>query len=82
MRRSVGWLPAGLLAVGLLAVSSAFAVRANDQPKGLGEPTCKAYGTAVVFAKTPSEAAKLAAKEEKLVMVLHISGLFEDPDFT
>ena len=79
MRRSVGWL-----AVGLIAVWGALATRADDQPKGLGlgTPTCKAYGTAVVFAKSPSEAAKLAAKEEKLVMVLHISGIFEDPDLT
>ena len=79
MRRFVGWL-----AVGLMAVGGGLATRADDQPKGLGlaTPTCKAYGTAVVFAKSPSEAAKLAAKEEKLVMVLHISGYFEDSDFT
>jgi hypothetical protein len=78
MRRSVGWL-----AVGLVALCSAFVLRADDQPKGLGlEPTCQTYGTVVTFAKSPSEAAKLAAKEEKLVMVLHISGIFEDPNLT
>ena len=31
-----------------------------------------------VFVTAP----KLAAKEEKLVMVLHISGIFEDPNLT
>jgi len=40
------------------------------------------FGTSVKFAKSPSEAAKQALKEEKLVMVLHVSGEFEDPDFT
>lgn len=40
------------------------------------------FGTSVKFVKTPSEAARQALKEEKLVMVLHVSGEFEDPDFT
>jgi hypothetical protein len=45
--------------------------------------TCNGdFGTAVKFAKSPSDAAKQALKEEKLVMVLHVSGEFEDPDFT
>lgn len=45
-------------------------------------PTCGDYGTAVEFADSPKEAAKLAAKEEKLVFVLHVSGHFEDPGIT
>jgi len=45
-------------------------------------PTCGDYGTTVEFADTPKEAAKLAAKEEKLVFVLHVSGHFEDPGIT
>ena len=40
------------------------------------------HGTAVAFVDSPSEAAKLALKQEKLVMVLHISGIFEDPGCT
>jgi hypothetical protein len=36
----------------------------------------------VHFVTTPSEAARQALKEEKLVFVLHVSGLFEDPTFT
>ena len=40
------------------------------------------HGTAVAFVDSPSEAAKLAAKQEKLVFVLHVSGIFEDPGCT
>ncbi len=43
-------------------------------------PSC--HGTAVNFVATPSEAAKQAKKEEKLVFVLHVSGQFEDPTIT
>ena len=34
------------------------------------------------FVNTPSEAAKEAKKQEKLVFVLHVSGQFEDPGIT
>jgi hypothetical protein len=44
--------------------------------------TCGQYGTNVQFEKTPSDAARKALKEEKLVMVLHVSGDFENPEFT
>jgi hypothetical protein len=40
------------------------------------------HGTAIDFVATPVTAAKLAAQQKKLVMVLHVSGYFEDPDFT
>jgi len=40
------------------------------------------FGTSLHFEKTPSEAARKALKEEKLVIVLHVSGDFEDPAFT
>ena len=39
-------------------------------------------GTAIDFYDNPSEAAKQAAKAQKLVFVLHVSGNFEDPRFT
>ena len=42
----------------------------------------KSHGTSVQFFDTPSEAATQAKKEQKLVCVLHISGHFENPDFT
>jgi hypothetical protein len=66
---------AGLAALLCLASAQAAA------PQQTGE-TCGNYGTSVHFEKSPSDAAKKAQKEEKLVMVLHVSGLFEDPDFT
>lgn len=44
--------------------------------------SCGKFGTSVNFVGTPSEAAKQASKEEKLVFVLHVSGNFETPDFT
>ena len=54
---------------------------------GLSWPTtvqagCAKHGTQVEFVDTPKEAAELAKKEEKLVFVLHVSGLFEDPKLT
>ena len=42
----------------------------------------KSHGTTVQFFDTPSEAATQAKKEQKLVFVLHISGHFENPEFT
>jgi len=46
------------------------------------EGGCGSHGTSVDFVDTPAEAAKLAKKEGKLVLVLHVSGHFEDPRFT
>ncbi len=43
---------------------------------------CGRFGTQVEFVSSPSEAARKAQKEEKLVFVLHVSGHFEDPRFT
>ena len=66
MRRSLF----GVAAVALLAA-----------PAAAGETTC-GYGTKIDFVDTPKEAAALAKKQEKLVMVLHVSGHFEDPGLT
>ncbi|HVL11188.1 MAG TPA: hypothetical protein VM529_01395 [Gemmata sp.] len=49
-------------------------------PAAAGE-SC-GYGTKIDFVDTPKEAAALAKKQEKLVMVLHVSGHFEDPGLT
>ena len=43
---------------------------------------CGEFGTSVIFADSPAEAAKQALKEEKLVFILHVSGHFEESDFT
>ena len=77
MRRIlIAALAALLPAVGLAGARAA-------EPK-VTDPgaTCGNYGTSVHFVATPSEAARQALKEEKLVFVLHVSGLFEDPKFT
>jgi len=72
MRHPMRWL-----AVGLIAFCGRVAASAADEAA-----TCNTHGTRVEFEKSPSDAAKRAAKEEKLVMVLHISGIFEDPGLT
>lgn len=40
------------------------------------------YGTAIAFFDNPKEAAASAKKHEQLVLVLHVSGYFETPEFT
>ena len=50
-------------------------------PDGKPPAACH-HGTAIEFVATPAEAAKLAAQDKKLVLVLHVSGYFEDPTFT
>ena len=52
---------------------------AQAKPK----PACGGdHGTTIHFVDTPADAAKAAKKAEKLVLVLHVSGHFEDPRFT
>ncbi len=51
-------------------------------PVFAAEPTCSRHGTTIDFLDNPKEAAALAKKQEKLVLVLHISGHFEDPGLT
>jgi hypothetical protein len=58
----------------------AFPALADD--KTTSGSTCGHYGTSVDFYSSPSVAATQAKKEQKLVFVLHVSGLFEDPKFT
>jgi len=48
----------------------------------LSPPRCDRFGTAIEFVRSPSLAFAQAAKERKLVMVLHLAGHFEDPGFT
>ena len=47
-----------------------------------GHAGCGHFGTSVYFVDSPSEAGRLARKEQKLLFVLHVSGHFEDPKFT
>lgn len=46
------------------------------------EGACGEYGTSVIFADSAAEAAAQALQEEKLVFVLHVSGLFEESNYT
>jgi hypothetical protein len=85
VRRIFLYTAAGLLpALGLLGAPAQAQKPGVPPGSVLKEPeaACGNYGTSVHFLKTPSEAARQAVKEEKLVFVLHVSGLFENPDFT
>ncbi|AWM40822.1 hypothetical protein GobsT_06290 [Gemmata obscuriglobus] len=61
----------------LLALAAVALVAA---PGGAAE-TC-GHGTRLDFVDSPKEAAAVAKKEQKLVLVLHVSGHFEDPGLT
>ncbi len=62
-----------------LVIADEARVKTTPEPK---QPETACHGTAVEFVSTPVEAAKVAAQQKKLVLVLHVSGHFEDPDFT
>ena len=64
-------LPHAFAVIALLAGTS---LTRADADSGCGE-----YGTSVKFFKTPSDAATQAKKEQKLVMVLHVSGQLRRP---
>lgn len=66
----------GWMAAVVVAVATVGAARAEERP------ACAAHGTRIDFFSTPKEAARLAAKEGKLVFLLHVSGNFENPGFT
>jgi hypothetical protein len=50
-----------------------------SSPAGLAR---QMHGTRVAFVSTPTQAARRAHNEGKLTFLLHVSGNFEDPDFT
>ncbi len=67
----------------VLAMAGLPAVRGAEPSLTLTKPeTCGSYGTTIDFLDSPKEAAKQAEKSGKLVLVLHVSGNFEDPRFT
>ena len=69
------------LAFGLAAWAVTTALAA-DRPFDPPAATCSGHGTSVQFYDTPKDAAVHAKAEQKLVLVLHVSGLFEDPSLT
>jgi len=79
MRRFLVYL-AGLGLIPLLGLTPAHGSEPILEDKT--EATCGSHGTRIDFVDTPTQAARIAKKEEKLVFVLHVSGNFEDPRFT
>lgn len=69
-------------AVGLLWALCQMPVLGDSAPARAKAEACGEFGTSINFEPTPSDAARIALKEEKLVFVLHISGIFEDPGLT
>jgi hypothetical protein len=61
-------------------------IKAKEQGQACGTETCNGsgdfFGTAVTFVASPKIAEEEAAKQHKLVFILHVSGNFEDPGFT
>ncbi len=85
MRRVLFLKAVGLCLGAALALSPALAGQKADKPASptpAQEAGCGNHGTSVQFLDTPQAAAKQAAKEQKLVFVLHVSGNFEDPGLT
>jgi hypothetical protein len=71
------------VAAGLVLTLCLSGARADGKPvKKDDGGSCGNHGTTVQFLDNPSEAARQALKEHKLVLVLHVSGLFEDPKLT
>ena len=67
--------------VRLLGIGSRIRMKAPSVPEVVRPPT-SLLGTTVEFVDNPAAAARTAAREEKLLYVLHVSGNFEDPGFT
>jgi hypothetical protein len=79
--RTCAVLTAAALWLGPLGLAHAAQPVAAQPAKAA--PVCTGdFGTSIYFEDSPQEAAKKALKEEKLVLVLHVSGYFEDPKLT
>ena len=63
-------------------IKAAHQLPASEQGSGRENVACQTYGTQVSFLSNPADAARRAAKERKLLFVLHLSGNFEDARFT
>ena len=51
-------------------------------PTRLVEPNSRSFGTKIVFAETMKQARELAAEQDKLLFVMHVSGNFAIEGFT
>jgi hypothetical protein len=81
MRRLLFTAVAGLALLPLVGAAKGAPPTPSIVPEKTGE-SCGSYGTQIEFTDSPSDAAKKAKKEGKLVFILHVSGHFEDPRFT
>lgn len=70
---------ARLPAAAVLAALLAGGVLSQPVP---ADESCGEFGTSVEFSDSPAEAAKQAIEEEKLLFVLHVSGHFEESEYT
>jgi hypothetical protein len=69
--------------VGAALVAAVGVGAANAKSPVLKEPApCGDHGTSIYMEDNPAAAAKKARKEERRVMILHVSGQFEDPKLT
>jgi hypothetical protein len=79
-------LPAGAPALPVRVVSAPPATELPAAPVCAAPDACRAEretaGTAVEFVRNPAEAARVADKERKLMLLLHVSGNFEEARFT
>lgn len=73
-----------LFLAGFLVIANlAWSVPSREPKCDDQKPKCdKKYGTAIEWTDDLVEASKQALEKEKLLLVLHISGHFNDPDKT
>ena len=77
------WLcKSAILGATLLLAQATVAGSEQQSQASKKEGSCGSFGTTVEFVGTPSEAARQAKRDEKLVFILHVSGHFEDPKLT
>lgn len=83
LKRRQGCFRAGTATIVLAGMLGWAVVWSEPSPTNRRAQTaCGDYGTAIEFEASPKAAARRAAAEEKLVMVLHVSGHFENPGLT
>ena len=75
-------LTAAALWLGPLGLADAAPPVAKPAAKAAPVVCTGDFGTSIYFEDSPQDAAKKALKAEKLVLVLHVSGHFEDPKLT
>ena len=82
MKAYLKLLALGLIAAVLCSPSLAGGLQKGGPDGPLVAETCGDHGTSVHFEKTVKDAAAKAEKAQKLVLAIHISGYFEEPDYT